>query len=129
MEFNVYCCKNRTIFISQFFKYKLRLSNLSIITVWAKSQQPPIFSIFSVLISQTLKPIMKILSVTISSKTSYIEPKYSGASDPGGQLPTQYLRESSIGGKNVCKNFFCPLKNFSAHPIQNPFRRPCIWLI
>ena len=53
---------------------------------------------------------------------------YSGAADPGGQggqLPTQYLRESPLGGKKfVQKIFFVPYKKISAHPIQNPFRRP-----
>ena len=34
---------------------------------------------------------------------------YPGASDPGGQLPTQYLRESPLRGK-ICANkiFFVP---------------------
>ena len=49
-----------------------------------------------------------------------------GVSDPGGQLPTQYLRESPLGGQKISakKNFFCPINFFSAYPIQNPFRRP-----
>ena len=31
---------------------------------------------------------------------------YSGTSDPGGQLPTQYLRESPLGGKKFVNKFF-----------------------
>ena len=50
---------------------------------------------------------------------------HSGAADPGGQggqLPTQYLRESPLGGKNYVEKtiFLSPIKNFL--PPQSKFR-------
>ena len=48
------------------------------------------------------------------------EPLYPGAADPGGQggqLPTQYLRESPLGGKYLCKKiFFDPYKKIFCPP-------------
>ena len=53
------------------------------------------------------------------------EPLYPGAADPGGQggqLPTQYLRESPLGGKNYVEKtiFLSPIKNFL--PTQSKIR-------